>query len=127
MRRIIIVVLIAALGGWWFPKTAAAQDGGSKIIFKDGIYGGLAGTLVGAALLAFRDHPKDHLDLVAKGAAVGVIAGVAFGFYDTSRSVAELENGNVYVRIPAPRYDIETGPTGKNSFGARVNLFTWRY
>ena len=49
-----------------------AADSALKEIFEDGFYGGLTGTLVGAALLAFTSKPGDHLDYLGVGAAIGV-------------------------------------------------------
>lgn len=44
-------------------------------------YGVLAGTLVGAATLAFSDKPGDNLNKVARGASLGLYAGILLGLY----------------------------------------------
>lgn len=44
-------------------------------------YGVLAGTLVGAASLAFVDKPGDNLQRVARGASLGLYAGIGLGYY----------------------------------------------
>lgn len=44
-------------------------------------YGVLAGTLVGTALLAFEDQPGDNLNKVARGASIGLYAGIMLGLY----------------------------------------------
>lgn len=44
-------------------------------------YGVLAGTLVGAASLAFTKQPGENLHRVARGASLGLYAGIALGFY----------------------------------------------
>lgn len=44
-------------------------------------YGVLAGTLVGAASLAFSDKPGDNLNKVARGASFGLYAGILLGLY----------------------------------------------
>jgi hypothetical protein len=44
-------------------------------------YGVLAGTLVGAATLAFESKPGDHLNHIARGASFGLYAGILLGFY----------------------------------------------
>ena len=80
MRKVILTALLLSFIGWIFPSQVQAQEDGIQIILKDGFYGGLVGALVGGALLAFRDDPGEHIDLVAQGAAIGVIGGVAFGF-----------------------------------------------
>ena len=44
-------------------------------------YGVLAGTLVGAATLAFTDKPGDNLNRVARGASIGLYSGIVLGVY----------------------------------------------
>lgn len=44
-------------------------------------YGVLAGTLVGAALLAFTDQPGENLSKVARGASIGLYTGILLGIY----------------------------------------------
>ncbi|GAM11724.1 hypothetical protein OR1_04040 [Geobacter sp. OR-1] len=68
--------------------------------FQSAFYGGLAGALVGGALLAFTKHPSDHLDYVGYGGAGGVLVGAAYGLAKASRSLAEYENGKVKFAIP---------------------------
>lgn len=81
-----------------------AQDAAVVDIFKDGFYGGLAGTLVGTAALAFaHGKTKDHLNYIAIGAGVGVIAGTTYGIYSASRAVAELEGSRVTWHLPVPQ------------------------
>ena len=47
------------------------------------IYGTLAGTLVGAATLAFTTDPGGNLNNVARGASYGLYAGILLGLYVT--------------------------------------------
>jgi hypothetical protein len=44
-------------------------------------YGVLAGTMMGAATLAFTARPSDHLHRVARGASLGLYAGILLGAY----------------------------------------------
>jgi hypothetical protein len=44
-------------------------------------YGVLAGTLVGAASLAFTSKPSDNMNKVARGASLGLYAGILLGLY----------------------------------------------
>jgi hypothetical protein len=44
-------------------------------------YGALAGTLVGAASLAFSDKPGDNLNRIARGASIGLYGGIALGLF----------------------------------------------
>ena len=70
MRKVILTALLLSFIGWIFPSQVQAQEDGIQIILKDGFYGGLVGALVGGALLAFRDDPGEHIDLVAQGGKV---------------------------------------------------------
>jgi hypothetical protein len=44
-------------------------------------YGTLAGTMVGAATLAFTNKPGENLNKVARGASIGLYVGIALGVY----------------------------------------------
>lgn len=44
-------------------------------------YGVLAGALVGAASLAFTENPGENLNRVARGASLGLYAGILLGVY----------------------------------------------
>ncbi len=54
-------------------------------------YGVLAGTLVGAATLAFTKSPADNLQNVARGASLGLYAGIGLGFYTVYILPKQLE------------------------------------
>jgi hypothetical protein len=54
-------------------------------------YGVLAGGLVGAASLAFEDKPGDNLQRVARGASLGLYAGIALGYYTVYYLPDQLE------------------------------------
>lgn len=80
-------------------------------VLIDGFYGGLAGALVGAAFMAFKENPGDHLDDIAIGAGVGVIAGTLYGVGRAARAFAEVQDGKLTVQMPTIRFDLE--PVGK--------------
>lgn len=46
-------------------------------------YGALAGSIVGAASLAFSEKPGNSLNKVARGASIGLYAGILLGLYVT--------------------------------------------
>src|ERR1700733_4036630 len=77
-RRLISLVLLAGLIS---PSMAFADSG--KEFTTSVIYGTLAGTLVGAATLAFTSNPGDNLNAVARGASYGLYAGILLGLYVT--------------------------------------------
>src|SRR6266404_3452918 len=66
-------------------------------------YGVMAGTLVGAASLAFTSQPSENLGRVARGASIGLYAGIALGLY-VVYIVPGLEEGAVE-EDPAVRLD----------------------
>jgi hypothetical protein len=83
-------------------------------------YGVLAGTLVGAATLAFTDHPGDNLKNIARGASYGLYAGMLLGLY-VVYGVPGSEDGSTEPeplnedRVPAPDdqdFDPEAVPQG---------------
>lgn len=61
------------------PKSASAEP--MREFVMSASYGVLAGTLVGAATLAFSDKPGDNLNKVARGASLGLYAGILLGLY----------------------------------------------
>jgi hypothetical protein len=75
-----------------------AAETAFKEIVQDSLYGGLAGTVVGAAVLAFTHKPGDHLEYMAYGAAAGVLGGAAYGYFSSRKSevifTTELIKGN---------------------------------
>lgn len=99
IQRMVAIFLAAALlTAWTVP--ASAQENPLKVIVEDAFYGGVIGTLVGAALLAFPKHPGDHLEYIGYGAATGVIAGTVFGAVSVSRSFAEVDKGKIRFAMP---------------------------
>lgn len=67
------------------PSTYAAvgEDNKMREFLTSAAYGTLVGALIGAASLAFVDNPDDELQRVAKGASLGLYAGIALGIYVT--------------------------------------------
>jgi hypothetical protein len=55
-------------------------------------YGVLAGTLVGAATLAFSSKPGDNLNKIARGASLGLYAGIILGLYVVYGGPGESED-----------------------------------
>lgn len=111
--KIFICFVTAICAFNWCTPCMAAENAVQEI-FQDGFYGGLTGTLVGAALLAFTDKPGDHLDYLGYGAAIGTLAGVSFGVVQASRAFAEVENGKVKFAFPTIIPDVgETNSKGE--------------
>ncbi|ACH39305.1 hypothetical protein Gbem_2293 [Citrifermentans bemidjiense Bem] len=105
LKRCIAVVLTLV----FMATPCLAAENAFKTVFEDSMYGGLAGGLVGAALVVFAKKPADHLDYIAYGAASGVLVGAAYGVLTTSRSFAEIENGKVKFAIPTIKPEFREG------------------
>jgi uncharacterized membrane protein YebE (DUF533 family) len=102
-----------------------AAENAFKETFKSALYGGAAGGLVGAAILAFTKKPADHLQYIAYGAAGGVIAGTVYGVVRTSRALAEYEDGKLRFAVPAISPTItEHHATGRTNITWRANLLS---
>ncbi len=77
MRRHFLVFFLVVVFG--LPKSARAEP--TRELIMSSAYGVLAGTLVGAATLAFTDRPGDNLKNIARGASLGLYAGILLGLY----------------------------------------------
>ncbi|MDH4228753.1 MAG: hypothetical protein OEW11_03280 [Nitrospirota bacterium] len=115
------------------PATAGAATPGEGVggVFHDGLYGGAVGALVGTALLAFIDHPGDHLDYISTGAAAGVLAGVVWGAYSVSRPYAYWQDGGLHTGVLLPELSVTsaaaTMPNSTREVTAWWRLFGVRY
>ena len=69
------------------------------------VYGSVAGTLVGLASLAFTDKPNQNLNKVARGASLGLYAGIALGLYVVYGTSEDDEDP--VVLAPAPVIDLD--------------------
>lgn len=111
-----IVFAIGLAFALFSAQTAAAEENAMETVFKDSLYGGLAGALIGGAVMALTDNPGDHIGYIGVGAAVGVIGGAAFGLAQSSRAFAEVENGRMTVSVPT----VQTAVTFPNPAGRIV-------
>ncbi|MFQ5454931.1 MAG: hypothetical protein ACE5EA_01855 [Nitrospirota bacterium] len=83
-KKIVVLLLIFALIFTASSKTFA-EDLPIVGILKNSLYGGVIGSILGTAVIAFTDKPSDNLNFIARGAAIGVFAGTIYGFYDVSQ------------------------------------------
>ena len=101
MRRIACCVALATV--LLTATSALAQDNGSTV-FRDTVYGVLTGAVIGGALTLATDNPEDHLAWIGVGAAVGAVAGVSYGVYETT-SLAELDHdGELRLAMPSLQF-----------------------
>lgn len=79
-RKVIVLSMVLGLVfPGLFPSRAQAEP--MRDFIMSCSYGVLAGTLVGAATLAFSDKPGDNLNKIARGASFGLYAGILLGTY----------------------------------------------
>lgn len=74
MQRLGVLLLVLGLA---LPARAEP----AKEFMTTSTFGVLAGTIVGAASLAFTDKPGDNLNNIARGASLGLYAGILLGAY----------------------------------------------
>ena len=103
MKRVqtalVAILFIVALS---VPNTAKAEGTMREFVLSCS-YGVLAGTLVGAATLAFSDKPGDNLNKIARGASLGLYAGMLLGFYVMYGDSGPDEDEEDIVMIEPPR------------------------
>jgi hypothetical protein len=122
-RSVAIVVTLL-----FMATPCLAEENAMKTIFQDAFYGGLAGGLVGAALLAFADKPADHLQNIGIGAGVGVLVGATYGAVVTSKSFAEYENGKVKFAMPTIRPEFREGNSkGQSTIVAMAEILRGKF
>jgi hypothetical protein len=78
----IITVLSFILAVAVLPCSSQAAGSSLEVVLYDAVVGAGIGALAGAATMAFMDHPGDHYERIAQGASIGVLCGIAFGFYE---------------------------------------------
>ncbi len=75
MKRVVAAIMATLL----ISSQVKAEP--AKEFLMSCIYGTLAGTVVGAASLATADKPSDKLQRIARGASLGLYAGILLGLY----------------------------------------------
>jgi len=107
MKKSVIVGVLISLVLALSPAQVKAQPSGAKMVLESSFYGGLTGTLIGAAFLAFRDKPSDHYKDLRVGAAVGVIIGAIYGLAKTTKAFVEVNDGRFTLSIPTIQFDVD--------------------
>ncbi|HSG05218.1 MAG TPA: hypothetical protein VLB09_02350 [Nitrospiria bacterium] len=127
MKKMSWIATLVFIVSILLPVHSHAEDVTAKEIFKDSLYGGLVGALVGGALLVFRDDRSDHLDMIAYGAAAGVIVGAVYGLTKAGRALAEFEDGRIHVGVPEIEFHSLSATPKELSPEARVRMFALRF
>ena len=113
IRRLIALATVVSMLG--VSASAWADDNALQTTFESAFYGGAVGTLVGAALMMFTKKPADNLDYMGYGAAVGVLAGTAYGVAKASRPLASIENGTVRIAMPTIIPELVESPSTRQT------------
>ncbi len=100
MKKLQRIIAVMTLVSMLSATSSALADETIKEVFTDAFYGAAIGGLVGGALMVFRTKPLENFELVAYGAATGVLVGTTFGLLKSARAFAEVENGRVRVAFP---------------------------
>ena len=77
-RKILLAIISATIFLSHAPQARA--DAGRDFLMS-ALYGTLAGTLIGAASLALADDPSEKMQRIARGASLGLYAGILLGAY----------------------------------------------
>jgi len=99
---LMVLIVILSMSVSALPSRIFAADNGVMMqnIFRDTLYGGAIGAVVGAGLMLLTKKPKDHWNYIAYGAGGGIIAGAAIGMASSTKAVAEIEGGRITFNIP---------------------------
>ncbi len=121
-------MIFAAVLPMTWAAPCFALESAFREIFQDSLYGGLTGSLIGAAVMAFNKRPGNHLDDMGYGAAGGVIAGAALGAVRVAKSLAEMdEQGKVRFAIPLVIPDIHDTSRAQNALTINTQLLSGKF
>jgi len=125
-RKVQAVLSAMVLFFWAVP--CSALESAFKETLQDALYGGVAGTLVGAAVMAFTKRMGSHLDYLGYGAAGGVLVGAVIGLATPSRSLAVVEKGNLHFTIPTiiPEFK-DTNSKGQSGYVVNADLLGGKF
>jgi hypothetical protein len=122
IKRLIVTLMVSVLiSAGAVP--AMAEENPMKVVLEDALYGGLVGTLLGAATWAFTDDKSEHVDNIGYGAALGVMAGTVIGVYtNINKSLVQYENGKVKLAMPTVRPEFQENSNGQKIMAFRADL-----
>lgn len=83
-------ILCSVMLTFIFSSSVSRAEAGREFLLSC-TYGVIAGALVGAASLAVEDNPGDKVHRVARGASLGLYAGILLGVYVVYVVPAQLE------------------------------------
>jgi len=119
MKQSVVVSLLISMTLMVFPATVRAYENDVQEVLQSSFYGGLTGALIGAAFLAFREKPGDHLKDISVGAGIGVILGTLYGIGKTTQAFVEVQDGSIAFHLPSVHLDVDTKD---HTLGGSVDL-----
>jgi hypothetical protein len=118
-------LVLALVVGSGLSCGAAENDVGD--IFARGASGGLAGNLVGGALLAITHNTSENHDYLGYADQAGVLAGMTFGLVKKARALAHIDKGHVSFALPTVIPELRTASGGGNTVAFRTELISGRF
>lgn len=91
MKKIALLIVVILLQ----TQSVFAQD--LKAFLKSCAWGALGGATVGVVSLAFTDKPSESWGNVAKGASLGLYAGIGYGIYKMNKESSEYPQSDFAV------------------------------
>jgi hypothetical protein len=92
MKKLFLVIFLSlgiSSASYAQSRSFAATEGPRKN-FTTIIYAGLGGAILGLSTLSFHGRPQDHMDDIAIGFAVGIIAGAIYTSYQAASNPDEF-------------------------------------
>jgi uncharacterized membrane protein YebE (DUF533 family) len=117
-KKMIALMTLASI--FCAASSAFADENAFRDTFQSAFYGGAVGALLGGALMVFTKKPADHLINLGYGAAVGVMAGTAYGVARSTHALAFFDNGKVKIALPTIIPDLVESPA------TRQTTIAWR-
>jgi peptidoglycan/LPS O-acetylase OafA/YrhL len=127
VKRAQTILLVLLLASGWNLNCFAAEDSAAAEIITDAIIGGLAGGLVGAAMLALTRNPGQHLEYMAYGAAGGAVAGGAYGLFKSQTSLVQIKGDEVSFDVPLVMPDVQEKGTRGTTVTIMAELISGKF
>lgn len=97
MRNITVLILLLGLS---LNSFALERNKMRTFLISCG-YGTAIGAAVGAGSLAFTDDPGSKLNVIAKGASLGLYAGIGIGIYLNSQPTYSEDSIDAAMMVPS--------------------------
>ncbi|WP_038248973.1 hypothetical protein [Ghiorsea bivora] len=110
MKTLKVLLVAAALA--FVPVKASAGDYEVANVMDDALYGAGVGGMVGLGLMLLSTSPTSNWNYLTQGVGVGIIAGAAYGVYRSSRAFAQVEDGQINLGMPSPKFAVQDTPVG---------------